>query len=182
MNSKAKTLALGALMIAVMAGALIMYNVFSEKSAPETASEGKKPSGNMVDFSMTDQSGDEIKVSDLNDKPVIINYWASWCPYCVQEMGIFDSMYKKYGDKVNFVMLDEVDGNRETVSSGKKYIKENGYSFPVYFDEKLEGANAYGISNLPTTILLSKDGNVYDKHIGAVDEAYLESAIKELLK
>ena len=134
------------------------------------------------DFTVTDAEGNKVKLSDLRGKPVVINFWATWCGYCVQEMPAFEDMYAKYGDDVHFVMVDMVDGDRETVDAGKKFIADRGFTFPVYFDTELEAAYAYYVTGLPATYFIDAEGNLIAHKSGALDAELLERGINMILK
>ena len=116
-----------------------------------------------------------------NGKPVIINFWASWCPPCQMEMAHFEESFKKHGENVNFMMINYTDGKRETVAKVQKYITGKKFTFPVYFDTKTEAATAYGLHALPTTIFVAADGTVLEAVEGFVDANDLEDMIQRLL-
>jgi len=101
--------------------------------------------------------------SNLRDRVIIVNYWATWCPPCVAEMPELQSLYRKYGDRVEFVL---VTGEKpETVEA---FMEKHQYEMPVYYlatqpPEKLS------FSAYPTTFIISKDGHIVSKKTGAVN-------------
>lgn len=108
-----------------------------------------------------DKDGNTIRLSDFLGKPVIVNFWASWCGPCQSEMPDFDTFYTEYGDDIVFMMVNLTDGSRETKESAQKFIDENGYSFPVYFDTDLNGASTYGASSIPATYFRNIRFHIY---------------------
>jgi thiol-disulfide isomerase/thioredoxin len=131
------------------------------------------------DFTMTDRSGNNFLLSDIGGgKPIVLNFWASWCPPCKVEMPEFNKIYKETGDEVQFIMLDLTDGQRETVQKGIQYVEEQGFSFPVYFDTVQEGAYFYGIRAIPTTLFIDRDGYVVTGAQGAINEQTLRRGIE----
>jgi len=125
------------------------------------------------DFSVVDAKGIEYKLSDFEGKPVILNFWASWCGPCKSEMPDFEEVYLEYKDSVHFLMVNLTDGYQETMESAQKLISEKGYTFPVYFDTKMEAANAYYVYSIPQTFFIDKEGNLV---------AYAQSMVsKEIL-
>ena len=126
---------------------------------------------------------DQKSVSLPTDgKPVLVNFWASWCPPCKMEMPHFNEAFKKYGDKVTFMMINHTDGQRETIAQVRKYITSKKFSFPVYFDTTLEASSAYGLEALPTTVFIAADGTIFDSVEGMLDKDDLEDILNELLK
>ena len=91
-----------------------------------------------------------MHLSDFAGKPVVVNFWASWCPPCRSELPAFDSLYAEYGDRIQFMMVDLTDGNRETMPGVKVFVTEQGFQFPVYYDyDRRPAANAYQIFHSP---------------------------------
>ncbi|MCL2232641.1 MAG: TlpA family protein disulfide reductase [Treponema sp.] len=131
------------------------------------------------DFALTDSDGNALRFSDIiaEGKPVVLNFWASWCPSCRMETPGFDRVYRDRGDEVRFVMLNLTDGVRETVQSGQRYIQEGGFVLPVYFDTLQEGLITYGIRFIPVTLFIDREGYVITSMQGAVDEVTLRTII-----
>lgn len=135
-----------------------------------------------VDFTVFDDQGQEVRLSDFYGKPVVVNFWATWCGYCKQEMPDFQETYDAYKDQVNFLMIQSTDGSRETKEMGQAYIQEEGFTFPVYYDENREAVYLYSVYSLPTTILLDAEGRVAAYNPGLVEKEPLTAAIEQLLK
>lgn len=130
---------------------------------------------------MLDADGNIVRLSDMFGKPVVINFWATWCPPCKRELPDFDRLCREYGDRVVFMMVNLTDGRRDTVDGTKKFVSEKGYTFPVYFDTGLSGAKAYSVSSTPQTTFIDANGNVFATRIGAMSEAALRSYINAIL-
>ena len=111
------------------------------------------------DFTVVDADGKEVRLSDFFGKPIVLNFWASWCHYCKEEMPDFNEAYKNRPE-VTFLMVNVTDGRSETLESAKKYVTDGGYEFPVYYDTALNAASAYGASGLPMTFFIDADGNL----------------------
>lgn len=134
------------------------------------------------DFKVTDANGKEIKLSDYIGKPVLLNFWASWCPPCKAEMPDFEAAYKEYGEDVVFLIVNLTDGIYETIGTAKKYISDMGYTFPIVFDTSSEAANAYSVTGIPNTYFIDKDGYIVkyvDQMISAVQ---LDEGLKLIAK
>lgn len=128
-------------------------------------------------FTVYDIEGNEINLSDFFGKPIIVNFWASWCGPCKMEMPDFDEAYQTYGNDISFLMVNITDGSRETVEIASSFIEESGYSFPVYYDTNYSAAITYSVSSLPTTYFIDADGNLIAHARGAIDDATLQKGI-----
>lgn len=178
MNNKKKTLTALLALIIVLAIAGAAYQYLSRAFAPDAQTTKKVAAS---DFTFVDKDGNEVKLSDYFGKPIVLNFWASWCGPCQQEMPHFEKAYPEYEDDVTFLIVDLADGVRESTDSGKAFIEESGYTFPVYFDTKSEGAVAYGITSIPTTFFIDKDGDIVTKYSGSLTEKKLLERI-EMIK
>ena len=196
MNIK-KTLVLSALLALVIAGAYFLYGYLSENYAGDrisiieeeaevTKSDGTEPEEESEnseevsylapDFTVTDMDGNSVSLSDKFGKPIIVNFWASWCPPCKSEMPDFEEAFKEYGNEITFMMVN-MTGGRETVESAKSFIEKSTYSFPVYFDTEYQAAMTYGVSSIPQTIFIDKDGNLTAYAQGMIDKNALDTGI-----
>ena len=108
----------------------------------EGTTSGKKPDvtedikkNTAPDFTVLDKDGNTVRLSEKFGKPIVINFWATWCPPCKQELPDFDKLCKEYGDRVVFMMVNLTDGYRDTVDGTKRFVSGKGYTFPVYFDK-----------------------------------------------
>ena len=147
------------------------------RTASEETDSGENAAETAPDFTMTDASGEEVKLSDFFGKPVVLNFWASWCGPCKSEMPHFEEAYQKYGEDINFVIVNLTDGSRETVETASTFIEEQGYTFPVYFDTSTEGAMTYGTYSIPVTYFIAADGTPVAQANGALDAATLQKGL-----
>lgn len=134
-----------------------------------------------IDFSMQDIEGNTVSLSDYYGKPIVLNFWASWCGPCKSEMPEFNKVYLDLKDDVNFLMVDMVDGISETIKKGSQFVEDNGYEFPVFFDVDQEGAYYYSVIAIPSTIFIDKDGNIANYYQGAISESVLRKELEALL-
>ncbi len=153
-----------------------------EDQASDQPSNNEKKKNQAPDFTVFDNQGNKVKLSDFIGKPVVLNFWASWCPPCRGEMPHFNEVSSNVKNDVVFMMVDLVDGQRETQAKGQKYVEEQGYDFPVYFDNEQKAANTYGISSIPTTFIIDAEGNIVNAFQGAIDKQTLQKAINLLMK
>ncbi len=159
--------------VAVMGG---MKKTESQASSfGESTGEKAEPVPN---FTVFDKDGNETDLDSYLGKPVVINFWATWCPYCVAELSDFDRIAGEYSDRVNFMFIDVTDGKRETVEKALAYLEDRGYeNITSVYDTRGNASGLFRIRSLPTTIYLNGDGTFYDYRIGQTNY----DAVKERL-
>ena len=135
-----------------------------------------------IDFTLTDQYGNEHTLSDYEGKTVFLNFWATWCPPCRQEMPHIEDIYKEYGlNKEDVVILGVAspnlgkEGDEEHI---KDFLKEEGYTFPVVMDYDGEFVYQYGITAFPSTFIIDKEGYVTQYVPGAMDKDTMKYLIE----
>ena len=129
------------------------------------------------DFTVYDAEGNPVQLYDYIGKPLVVNFWASWCGPCQMEMPHFEDKYQELGDEVQFLMINMTDGGRETVDSASAFIAEKGYTFPVLYDTDSNAALTYGAYSLPTTYFIDADGYAVAQAAGAIDADTLQQGI-----
>lgn len=133
------------------------------------------------DFKLKTLDGKEISLSQLKGKPVVVNFFASWCPPCIKEMPDLNAFANEYKDKVTVLGLNVTTNDR--VEDVKKMVAEQKLTFPVLLDEKGAAAVAYKIVPIPTTFFIDKDGVIQDVLIGAArDKEDFARRVAPLLK
>lgn len=134
------------------------------------------------DFVVYDENLNKVKLSDYIGKPVVVNFWASWCPPCKKEMPLFNELSSKYKkDKLTVLMIDMTDGQRETINTAKKFISDNNYNMNVLYDKDSTAAINYNIESIPRTLFIDKNGYIIKDQIGEITKEELDNQTKALL-
>ena len=109
-------------------------------------------SGKATDFTLKSRSGKNIKLSELRGQVVMINFWASWCGPCRQEMPLLEALHKKY-NALGFTLLG-VNVEQDS-SKANAYLRDISVSFPILYDTKNSVSKAYNISAMPSTVMVA---------------------------
>ena len=139
----------------------------SAPAAAPTPAKGQLIGSTAPDFTLTDMEGQQVSLSQYRGKIVILNFWATWCPPCREEMPSMEALYQKFKER-GFVMLAvNVDENGE--SAVKKFLQKTPYTFPILLDSDNVAQNLYGVFRFPESFIIDREGIVVEKIIGGRD-------------
>nr|WP_238526869.1 TlpA disulfide reductase family protein [Cellvibrio japonicus] len=133
------------------------------------------------DFTLQSSTGENVRLAEQRGKVVMLNFWASWCGPCRQEMPLLDAMYKRYS-AAGFVLYGV--NVEEDNTDAKKLIKELGVDLPVLYDPESKASSLYKVDAMPTTVLIDKKGQIRYVNRGYKpgDENKYRDQIRELIK
>ena len=167
----------------------------SASPAPSAVPDGAAPSAPpeipAPDFTLTDQLGDSHTLSDYRGKTVFLNFWATWCGYCKDEMPDIQALYEKYGkNEEDLVILgvanpssaDYPRANDVSEEEVAAFLEESGYTYPTVMDYSGELLYQYGVNGFPASFLIGGDGNVLGYLPGAVTAEILEREIQRAME
>jgi len=162
--------------VAKQISVLVVVGILFAPAVQAEVLEGAAP-----DFTLKSRSGENVKLSELRGDVVMINFWASWCAPCRQEMPLLEDMYKKYND-LGFVLLGV--NVEEDSSKASELLREVPVSFPVLYDTTNDVTKLYKVVAMPSTVMVDRDGNMRYLHRGYLpgyEEEYIKQ-IKELVR
>jgi len=132
--------------------------------SPPTPTQGTKVGNLAPNFQLHNLEGKSVSLSDLRGKPVMLNFWATWCHPCVFEMPYLQQVYEEWSADGLVLLAINIGG---TSSRVKEFLQSHNLSLPVLLDTKGGVAGRYGIRYIPTTFFIDKDGIIQVVRIGA---------------
>lgn len=130
-------------------------------------------------FTVRPLHGAAYEFSTLRGKVILVNFWASWCPYCRHEMPAMQKFYDAYRQRGFEIVAFSADAN---AASAARYLREHGYMFPAAMTEPEHSAAFGGVSRLPTSFIVDKRGRIRKKIVGQLHYARLEKLVLPLLE
>jgi len=178
MNQNKTIIMLAVIIVVLLAASAVLYPWLSSKLGADqvAAQESEKHPIPAPDFTVYDAHGQEVKLSDFVGKPVVLNFWASWCGPCKDEMPLFQKKYNELGEEIHFLLVNATDG-RETQEDAEEFISGAKYTFPVYFDLSGKASLTYSVTALPTTYFLNAQGELVAQATGSLTESALQRGI-----
>lgn len=155
----------------------------SEISPESGLSTGIQAGQLAPEFALRNVEGEEVRLSDFRGQPVAMIFWASWCPYCKEEMPLLQSMYEKYGDQGLVVFgVDLVGSKGEIQENALAYVEQNGITFPILFDEGGQVFQQYRGRGIPNLIFIDREGVIASTFPGAMEAQNLETQIQQIVE
>ncbi len=133
------------------------------------------------EFKAKDLSGKSVSLSSFKGKPILLNFWATWCPYCREERPYLNSLHKEYKDKGLVIIAVSVDKSEETM---RKFLKKMPSDFIILHDNDNAASGPYGVYSLPTSFTVDRNGIIKGKFLGVRNwtDSNSKKVIEELIK
>lgn len=158
---------------------IVALMVYASTKAPGAGIVGGKSGQTAPDFELKDLNGRPVHLSDFRGKAVVLNFWATWCPPCKEEIPWFIDLQKKYGPQgLQIVGVSMDDGGRDAVAP---FAREMGINYTVLLGTDTVGDLYGGVHALPTTFYIGRDGKITEYAPGLISHYGVERNIKEAL-
>lgn len=175
------------IVLAIIVGAvLVLTNPFKKQESPfipqTTSPSSSEDIQKISDFELEDFSGQKVKVSKDFGKPIFIDFWAAWCPYCVNEMPEIEKIHKEFGDKL--VVYGIHRSETEGIEDGSKFAKDRGVTYPLLKDSTgavykiLTGGRNF----MPYALYIDKEGNIVKTKAGPKTAEEMRQTVADLLR
>ncbi|WP_085993200.1 TlpA family protein disulfide reductase [Oceanobacillus senegalensis] len=163
--------------IPLFLGAFLVVFIAGNLAAEDQEGNVGLEIGNVApDFEVETMDGEKMKLSDLQGKPVMLNFWATWCPPCRVEMPDMQRFHENHEVVVLAVNLTDTEINKNDV---KKFVNQFGLTFPIGLDQDGSISTAYRINPIPTTFMIDSEGKIRHKAFGAME---YDTMVEELQK
>lgn len=165
--------------VLLLGSAWILESREPADSTAEAAGVAEAPAVGYLapDFTLTTLNGQTFTLSEQRGRPVVVNFWATWCPPCRAEIPHFQDASVKYNGQVAIIGVD--DG--ETIAKVAPFANEMGITYPLPVDENSIVSSRYHVNSLPSTFFIDSEGVIQKIHIGLINQAVLEDQIEQLL-
>ncbi|MHB8881707.1 MAG: TlpA family protein disulfide reductase [Thermodesulfovibrionales bacterium] len=175
---KNKALILGSVFF-VAAGLILFLFLTQNKEDRNKAAEGTAAPALFITDPLT---GKALPSSEFGGKVLFVNFWASWCQPCKEEMPSLEALYRGMSQTADFRIVTIL--YKDSPSSAQDYMRSQGFSFPVYVDQDGRSAKKFGVTGVPETYIIGKNGVLVKKIIGGFDwnAPEVKSFIQSLLK
>ena len=136
---------------------------------------GSEPGGDPApDIALSNFAGETVRISDFEGRPLVVNYWASWCLPCLTEMPGFEEVYQRHRGSLEFLGINLADDPTRALI----VVADTGISYPLAVDEDGSSYTEFGGFAMPTTIFINSEGNVLEVYSGDLTKGELEARIK----
>ncbi|MFE5323198.1 TlpA family protein disulfide reductase [Paenibacillus sp. NPDC056579] len=166
------------IIILLFIGVTVYLNVFQVSDTAKPADTGPQAGYLAPSFELASLEGQPYHVGGTRDKPLILNFWASWCGPCRQEAPDLKALYDQYQDRIDLYAVNAT--HLDTIADVKDTVKEFDFRFPVLLDPKGDATGPYQVRAIPTSFLIDKSGKVVDV-LYMLDREQLEQKIKKLI-
>jgi len=151
------------LLIILVFGIIVAFFIIRPSHGPKITTVGSEA----PDLQLTDISGNRLRLSDMKGSVVFINFWATWCESCIEEMPSIERLSRLLSGSSQFRIVTIL--YKDDLGRATSYMEQNGYTFPVYLNPDESAAKSFGITGIPETFIIDKKGFLREKVIGPAE-------------
>lgn len=164
---------------------LALYTAQNDKDEADNApvtekNTGLKPGSTAPDFTLNALDGKQISLTDYRGKKVILNFWATWCPPCREEMPEMQRFYKEYEQQDVEILAVNLEYSETKPEKIRDFVKEYDLSFPIPLDERNTIGKQFRAVSIPTSYFIDERGIIQKMHIGPMDYEFMEDEINNM--
>lgn len=131
------------------------------------------------DFSLETLTGETLRLSDFRGRPVLLNFWNSWCPPCRTEMSELQQVQEALGDRVVILAINLLY-QEDRLEDVYAFVREQGLTFPILLDRDGQVVTDYRVGSLPTSFFVDAEGKIYLVQVGPMTRSFIESILREM--
>lgn len=174
MKTKPVAFLLAGLLAGVVIGVVVVFN--GSRSAGAEQRRPPTVGSEAGDFTLTDLDGNSVTLSDFKGQAVLINFWATWCPPCEDEMPLLEQVSQQYQGRLVVLGVDYL----EEEDAVRQFGQKNGLNFPLLLDSSGVVADGYYVHNFPMTFFIDPQGFIRAQHMGLLTESQLVRYLKTI--
>ncbi|MEK4228463.1 peroxiredoxin family protein [Solibacillus sp. FSL H8-0538] len=175
------------LLIVIMVGTYVKQEIEDNEAISEQSvgyevdlekKEGLQKGQTAPDFTLTTLAGEEVTLSELQGKKVVLNFWATWCPPCKAEMPHMQDYYEKYADKDNVeIVAVNLTYSNKPVEKVQQFVDSFELTFPILLEEKESVSKTYEILSIPSTFIIDTEGKIQHQILGPLNQSTLREYV-----
>lgn len=168
-------------LVAIMVGSFMMNKFKENKITAATAGPKVATIGEVApDFTLQTLDGKSVTLSELKGKKVVLNFWATWCPPCKEEMPHFQTYYEQYKEEDNVEIIAVNITYKDYIDKVGNFVETNSLTFPILLMEEDDISKAYKIFNIPSTFMINTKGEIEKQIVGPLDGEKLRDYVTNL--
>lgn len=173
----------GLVLLAVVLGGYVAFRPKEKSMRTEVKGAAFEIGRKAPDFTLKDFDGNDVSLSSFyGKKAVVLDFWAAWCPFCVEEMPQLENVQKAYPDKLVMIGVHRTDSG-ESIATGKKFADERGVTYLLLQGtSKIYNASTSGVKGMPVAVYIDRNGIVQNVKVGPKTESEIKEKVDRLLQ
>lgn len=168
--------------VVIVGGVFLLVNSFKKQEPPPSVSSSSEIGQKVSDFELESFDGQQVKLSQFAGKPILIDFWAAWCPFCINEMPEIEKIHQEFSGKL--VILGIHRSETEGIEAGAKFAKERGVTYPLLKDSagQVYKTLTGGRNFMPYALYINKEGKIVKVKAGPKTTEEMRDAVNQLIQ